>query len=107
MDLMSTNNINQIIENIKNAKYSEKELINLYKNASKQNVQSIIDAVKIKMRTDFPRAATRMFGAKETEATSYLESIHQRIMCLYDLKGNQSENKIWLIFLVCPAWATT
>jgi len=24
-----------------------------------------------------------------------------------DRYKNQSENKIWLIFLVCPAWATT
>jgi hypothetical protein len=85
---------NEIIDKINNDKYTEKELINLYNNAFNRNKQDIMKAVEIKMRTDFPRTATRMFGAKESKVREELESIHQKILSRYDLSKNQTKNKI-------------
>jgi hypothetical protein len=60
----------KLIENIRSGKLSERELINLYKNnVSVIGTSAIIQEIKLKMRLDFPRAAKRIFGAKESEAS--------------------------------------
>ena len=63
----------QLIESIRSGRYSEWELINLYENAATRNATAVMQAVKVKMRADFPRAANRMFGAKESEANALLD----------------------------------
>ena len=84
----------QLIENIRNGKFSERELVNLYKNAATQNVTAVMEAVKIKMRADFPRAANRMFGAKENEANSLLEDVFRKFSAAHDLTKNRLKNGV-------------
>jgi len=62
---MSSEKVGQLIERVQSGKYSERELLNLYDNASERQVPAVMDAIKLKLRADFPRAATRKFGPKE------------------------------------------
>ena len=62
---MSREKVERLIELVQNGKYSESELVNLYDNACERDVSAVMNAIKLKMRTDFPRAATRKFGPKE------------------------------------------
>jgi len=59
--------IGHVVERVQNGNFNERELINLYDNANKRDVSAIMDVVKIRMRADFPRAATRKFGPKEND----------------------------------------
>ena len=65
---MSREKIGRLIEHVESGKFNERELINLYDNASERDVSAVMDAIKAKMRADFPRAATRKFGPKEERA---------------------------------------
>jgi hypothetical protein len=62
---MSAKKVGELIERIQSGKYTERELINLYDNATERSESTVMDAIKLKMRAEFPRAATRKFGAKE------------------------------------------
>ena len=59
--------IGYVVERVQNGSFNESELINLYDNAKKRDVSAIMDVIKIRMRADFPRAATRKFGPKEND----------------------------------------
>jgi hypothetical protein len=91
---MSQNKDAQLIDNIRNGKFTERELINLYKNATTQNATAIMDAVKIKMRADFPRAANRMFGAKQNKATAILEDVINKLSTTYNFNANRVRNGV-------------
>lgn len=84
----------QLIESIRSGKFSERELINLYKNAATRNATAVMQAVKIKMRADFPRAANRMFGAKESEANALLEGVFRDLAAAHDLTANRLKNGV-------------
>lgn len=84
----------QLIEKIRNGSLSEKELINLYKNAATRNAIAVMQAVQTRMRVDFPRAATREFGAKESEANALLEEAFRDIATTFDLSGNRHKNGV-------------
>ena len=62
---MSAEKVGQLVERVESGRFSERELLNLYDNACERQVSAVMDAVKLKMRADFPRAATRKFGPKE------------------------------------------
>jgi hypothetical protein len=61
---MSSEKIEQLIERVQSGKFSERELLNLYDNAEERQFSSVMEAIAIKLRADFPRAATRKFGPK-------------------------------------------
>lgn len=65
---MSPEKVGRLIELVQGGKFNERELLNLYDNASEREVSAVMDAIKVKMRADFPRAATRKFGRKEEQA---------------------------------------
>ncbi len=65
---MSREKVERLIQRVQDGKYSESELVNLYDNAAERDVSAVMDAIKLKMRADFPRAATRKFGPKEEKA---------------------------------------
>ena len=92
--VMSQANEVQLIESIRNGKFSERELINLYKNAETKSATAVMEAVKIKMRADFPRAANRMFGAKEREANALLEDVFRNISATHDITANRLKNGV-------------
>ena len=83
-----------LIENIRSGKFSERELINLYKNAATQSATAVMEAVKIKMRADFPRAANRMFGSKENEANALLENVFHKLAADHNLTKNRLKNGV-------------
>jgi hypothetical protein len=91
---MSKSREEQLIENIRSGKYSEQELISLYNNAEKLNATTIMEEVKIRMRIDFPRAANRMFGARQNVANAILEEIFNKLATSYDFTGNRVENRV-------------
>jgi hypothetical protein len=62
---MSAKRVEQLIERINGGQYGGPELANLYDNARERDVPAVMEAVELKMRADFPRAANRKFGAKE------------------------------------------
>lgn len=64
---LSAEKIEHFIERVQNGNFSERELINLYDNANERHVTAVMGAIEIKMRADFPRAATRKFGPKEKD----------------------------------------
>jgi hypothetical protein len=84
----------RLIEDIYNGKFSEAELINLYRNASVRGVSAVMEAVKVKMRADFPRAANRMFGAKESEAVAILEKVFHDLSGTLDFTKNRLKNGV-------------
>lgn len=84
----------QLIESIRCGKFSDKKLINLYKNASSRGVTAVAEAAKNKLRTEFPQAANRLFGAKEKEAVSILEDALQNISSSFNLSGNKLKNGV-------------
>jgi len=65
---MSREKVERLIELVQDGKYSESELVNLYDNANERGVSAVMDAIKLRMRAHFPRAATRKFGPKEEKA---------------------------------------
>ena len=65
---MSLEKVARLIEQVQSGKFSERELLTLYDNASERHVSAVMDAIKLKMRADFPRAATRKFGPKDEKA---------------------------------------
>jgi len=92
--MSQSNEAPQLIESIRSGKYSERELINLYKNASARNATAVMEAVKIRMRADFPRAANRMFGAKESEANALLEDVFRKLAATRNFSGNRLKNGV-------------
>ncbi len=71
--------IEDLIKRIEADKFNEKQLINLYNNACSQREideaekELLIDAIEKNTRLRFPRAAKRIFGAKESVASQRLE----------------------------------
>jgi hypothetical protein len=65
---MSREKVERLIERVQDGKFSEVELLNLYDNAEEREVPAVMDAIRVKLRADFPRAATRKFGPKEEKA---------------------------------------
>lgn len=59
----SAGRIEQLIERINAGRYEQVELANLYDNARERDLGDVMAAIEQKMRADFPRAATRKFGA--------------------------------------------
>lgn len=89
-----------LIKRIEEDKFNEKQLINLYNNAcSKPDIdevekESLIEAIEKNTRLRFPRAAKRIFGAKESVASQKLESLYIKLSKKYDLTHNRLKNGV-------------
>ncbi|CAA0120441.1 hypothetical protein [Zhongshania aliphaticivorans] len=92
--------IEELVERIEANRYDEKQLINLYNNAnannelSEEDKESLIEAIEKNTRLRFPRAAKRIFGAKESVATEMLEKLYSKISATYDLTHNRLKNGV-------------
>lgn len=92
--------IEELVERIEANRYDEKQLINLYNNAnannelSEEDKENLIEAIEKNTRLRFPRAAKRIFGAKESVATEMLEKLYSKISASYDLTGNRLKNGV-------------
>lgn len=79
---------------ISSGDYSEKELINLKNNAIRLGHQDIADVVELQMRKQFPRAASKQFGAKGDFAQLKLEAADKEISSAFDLSKNRNNNGV-------------
>ena len=59
-----------ILEKINSGVLSEKDLIALHHNAVRLVALDVVEATKLKLRAEFPRAAKKLFGAPEAEAAA-------------------------------------
>ena len=82
----------KLIASIREGRFSDKELLNLYDNAAGRGDESILDIIKVQMRADFPKAASRKFGAKEAEAIARLETVLSSLPP--NLNGNRLKNGV-------------
>jgi len=93
-------NIQDLVQKIESDKYSEKQLINLYNNAnnkkdlSEEDKEILIEAIEKNTRLRFPRAAKRIFGAKESVANTILEKLHQTLSQSTDFSSNKLKNGV-------------
>ena len=53
-----------LIARIRSGTLVEKELINLYNNSKDRDVPEVMAAIAEQMRSQFPRAANRLYGKK-------------------------------------------
>jgi len=61
-----------ILEKINSGVLSEKDLIALHHNAVRLVALDVVEATKLKLRAEFPRAAKKLFGAPEAETAATL-----------------------------------
>lgn len=54
-----------LIERIRSGTLTEKELINLHNNSRDRNVPEVMAAVEVQMRSQFARAANKLYGKKK------------------------------------------
>jgi len=54
----------RILEKIRSGSLTEKDLIALHHNAVRLLAVDVVEATKLKMRAEFPRAAKKLFGAE-------------------------------------------
>ena len=92
--------IKDLIKNIQEDKYTEKQLINLYNNAiAKKGLDELekellIEAIEKNTRVRFPRAAKRIFGAKGSVASEKLAAFYNELAKEFDLVGNKLKNGV-------------
>ena len=95
-------NIQDLVQKIEADKYNEKQLINLYNNAnnkkglSEEDKEVLVEAIEKNTRLRFPRAAKRIFGAKESVANTILEKLHQTLSQSIDFTSNKLKNILFI-----------
>ncbi len=88
-------NIQELVHRIQEDKYNEKQLINLYNNANnkqslnEEDKEILVEAIEKNTRLRFPRAAKKIFGAKESLANTMLEKLHQTLLQSIDFTSNK------------------
>jgi hypothetical protein len=83
-----------LIERIRSGSLTEKELINLYNNTKDRNNPNVIAAIERQMRGQFPRAANRLFGKKESFAIERLQEAIALLEGQVNLETNVLKNGI-------------
>jgi hypothetical protein len=92
--------IDVLIENVNQDKYSEKQLIALYKNTNnkegvkEEQKERLVDAIEKNTRLRFPRAAKKIFGAKESVAMEKLEGLYKKLITSLDFSKNKLKNGV-------------
>lgn len=71
------------------------EIATYYENAVKQDAhEAVLAAIELRMRTDFPRAARQVFGAKSEQVEEMLERVRETVAAQFDLSANGLGNHI-------------
>jgi hypothetical protein len=91
---MDKQKIAQVVEAVSSGRYTEKQLLVLYKNAEEIGVTDVLEAIRQRMRVHSPSAATRAFGARDDEARSRLEEVWKTISPLITLQNNKVGNGV-------------
>lgn len=92
---MSPQNMQQkTINKIAQGEYTEKELIGLKTNATRLGYPDVVKAVEHQMRKQFPKAASKVFGAKGDDAKAKLEETYSELAAAFDLSRNKMLNGV-------------
>jgi hypothetical protein len=83
-----------LINKISEGSYSEKELINLHSNGIRLGHQDVVDTIELQMRKQYPRAASKKYGAKGNVAQTKLEAAYKEISEAFDLSKNRNNNGV-------------
>lgn len=92
--------ISNLITKIESNLFSEKELINLFNNATlnkkinEEDKARLIISIEKNTRLRFPKSAKRIFGAKESFAESKLETLYQDLCKEFNLSNNRLKNGV-------------
>ncbi|WP_429030807.1 hypothetical protein [Aeromonas veronii] len=92
--------IEDLIKKISDNSYNEKQLINIYKNAisntelNESDKKLVFNAIEKNTRLRFPKAAKRIFGAKESTATKKLEALNSMLEKEFNLTRNRLKNGV-------------
>ncbi len=80
----------ELIKRAQSASYTEAEFVSWYDNVrARGGSQALLDAIKLRMRVDFPRAASKKFGAKTHEVVEVLTRLREEIATRFDLAENK------------------
>lgn len=80
----------ELIERAQSAPYTEAEFVSWYDNVrARGGSQALLDAIKLRMRVDFPRAASKKFGAKTLEVVELLTRLREDIATRFNLANNK------------------
>ena len=83
-----------LLARIRSGSLSEKELINLYNNTKDKGVPEVTAAIERQMRGQFPRAANRLFGKKESDAVERLQEAIALLEGQVPLETNALKNGV-------------
>ncbi len=92
--------ISKLISRIESGRYDEQQLVNLYRNAvaraqlSDTDRESLIEAIELQTRLRFPKAAKKIFGAKEAKARELLQKFYEELLVEYDFGNNRMKNGV-------------
>lgn len=76
-------------------KFADGGIVRYYEQAIQKKVhEAVIAAIELRMRTDFPKAARQVFGAKGEQAEEMLARVRAAVQARYDLSGNALGNHI-------------
>lgn len=84
-----------LIERARTASCTEAEFVTWYDNVLERGgSQALLDAIRLRLRLDFPRAAKRKFGAKTDDVVEALTRLQAELAGALDLSGNAVGNHV-------------
>lgn len=86
--------IEHALRNLEEDKLTEKQLLSLLSNAMRFNNTTLVEKIKLKLRIKHPRAANKVFGTREKDASAKLEDTYTKIAEKHKLSGNHVKNKV-------------
>jgi hypothetical protein len=83
------------LERARNNVFEDGGIVRYYEQALRMNVHAaVLEAIEVRMRTDFPRAARQVFGAKGDQAVEILSRVRDAVLARFDISGNGLGNHI-------------
>jgi hypothetical protein len=83
------------IERAKNDSFADGGIVRYYEQALALGAgEAVLEAIEVRMRTDFPAAARKLFGAKGEQAEDLLERAQQAVRARFDLSDNGRGNHV-------------
>lgn len=85
----------RFIQRAQNDKFENGGIERYYRQAVKNKVhEAVLSAIESRMRTDFPKAARTVFGAKGEQAEEMLVYVRDAVLAKFDISGNGLGNHI-------------
>lgn len=83
------------IERAKTDSFVDGGIVRYYEQAlAARASEAVLEAIELRMRTDFPRDARKVFGAKGEQAEDLLGRVQQEVRARFDLSNNGRGNHV-------------